>query len=199
MGLKSKDSGAFKLGIFLASAVMVVALLSVVLAAMITRSQPSKAGSAPEAPHSQVGRPPVGAPDLGDGSLSTPEPAPKAPDSTAVPQPGLAGASPLGPSPATVRQAFLDRQILFLKAGHLAYRQPSPIRLNDWRRVVVRVSGPSAPPDFVGGLPGSGPLRNRDVKVGSDLIADLSGPNFNVVRVGHDDGKRTLATGTFAE
>lgn len=71
--------------------------------------------------------------------------------------------------------------------------------MNDWRKVVVRVSDPSAPPDFGAGLPRSGPVVTRDVQVGSDLIADPTGPDFNIVRVGGDDGKRTLATGTFAE
>lgn len=101
--------------------------------------------------------------------------------------------------PATVRQQFLDRQLTYLRDGHLVYRSPSPMRVNDWQRVVVRVSGPSAPPDLAAGLPGPGPVINRDVKVGSDLIADLTGPDFKIVRVGGDDGKRTLATGTFAE
>jgi len=40
---------------------------------------------------------------------------------------------------------------------------------------------------------------SRDTKVGSDLTADLSSPDFTIVRVGEDDGKRTLATGNFAE
>ena len=115
----------------------------------------------------------------------------------------LAPAAPApaaGPGPpATERQEFLDRQLSFLRAGHLVYRPPSPIRVSDWRRVVVRVSGPSAPPDFVAGLPGSGPVRDRHVSVGSDLIADLTGPDFKIVRVGNDDGRRTLETGTFAE
>ncbi|MBV9144203.1 MAG: hypothetical protein JO115_25335 [Pseudonocardiales bacterium] len=65
--------------------------------------------------------------------------------------------------------------------------------------MIVRVSGPSTPPDFISDLPGSGPIRNRDVRVGSDLIANLTGPDFNIVRVGGDDGKRTLATGAFVE
>jgi len=102
-------------------------------------------------------------------------------------------------SPATERQEFLDRQLSFLRTGQLVYRPPSPMRVSDWRRVVVRVSGTSAPPDFVAGLPGSGPVRDRRVWVGSDLIADLTGPDFNIVRVGSDDGRRTLETGTFAE
>ena len=63
----------------------------------------------------------------------------------------------------------------------------------------MRVYDPAAPPDFETGLPGSGPVRTRDVAVGSDLIADLTGPDFKILRVGHDDGRRTLATGTFAE
>lgn len=106
---------------------------------------------------------------------------------------------PPTPSAPTERQRYLDRQLSLLRDGHLVYRPPSPMRVNDWRRVVVRVSDPSAPPDFKAGLPGSGPVTTRDVRVGSDLIADLAGPDFTVVRVGGDDGRRTLATGTFAE
>lgn len=101
--------------------------------------------------------------------------------------------------PLTVRQQFIDRQLTYLRNGHLVYRPPSPMRVNDWQRVVARVSGTSAPPGLVAGFPGPGPVINRDVKVGSDLIADLTGPDFKIVRVGSDDGKRTLATGTFAE
>lgn len=73
------------------------------------------------------------------------------------------------------------------------------MKVQEWRRVVVRVSGPSAPPDFQIGLPGQEPIRDRSVKVGSDLVADLTGPDFNIVRVGGDDGKRTLVTGSFTE
>jgi len=73
------------------------------------------------------------------------------------------------------------------------------MRVNDWKRVVVRVSDPSAPPDFETGLPGSGSVRTRHVDVGSDLIAELTGSDFSIIRVGSEDGKRTLATGTFAE
>lgn len=112
----------------------------------------------------------------------------------------LPGEMPMPGSPAvTERQKLLDWQRSFLRNGQLVYRPPSPMRVNDWRRVVVRVSDPSAPPDFTAGLPGSGSVRTRDVAVGSDLMADLAGPAFNIVRVGGDDGRRTLATGTFAE
>jgi hypothetical protein len=137
-------------------------------------------------------------------SVAKPAPVPilEPPPAEPAPEPRRAEAAPASPRiapPATERQEFLDRQLSFLRAGHLAYRPPSPIREGDWRRVVVRVSGPSAPPNFEKDLPGSGPVRNRNVSVGSDLIADLTGTDFNIVRVGGDDGKRTLETGTFAE
>lgn len=174
--------------------------LCVVLFSIIGVAQVITVEKPDHGPFSQIGNRPVGAPNLGDGSASTTEPyTPKAPDSTAVPQP-----TPRVPSIAqspftTERQQLIDQQLLFLRMGHLVYRPPSPIRVADWRRVVVRVSGPSAPPDFMRDLPGSGSIRDRNVRVGSDLIADLTGPDFNIVRVGGDDGKRTLATGTFAE
>jgi len=105
------------------------------------------------------------------------------PDAEPAPEPpGGSLVSPQSPTDLSDRQKFVDRQ-------------------GNSHRVVVRVSGPAPPPDFEPGLPGAGPIRNRDVNVGSDLMANLSGDkeDFQISRVGDDDGKRTLATGTFAE
>jgi hypothetical protein len=154
--------------------------------------QPAELGHPAEPP--RVGPPRVVPPPVVQPPVVQPpvEPPPVEPPQADSASPGIA-------SPATERQEFLDRQLSFLRAGHLVYRPPSPMRLNDWRRVVVRVSGPLVPPDFEKDLPGSGAVRNRNVRVGSDLIADLTGTDFNIVRVGSDDGRRTLATGTFTE
>lgn len=97
------------------------------------------------------------------------------------------------------RQRALDFQTQVLRDGHLVYRPPSPMRQGDWQRIVVRVAGPTEPPDFKTGLPGTGPVVNHDVKVGSDLTAYLTGPDFEIKRVGGDDGARTLATEGKAE
>ena len=124
------------------------------------------------------------------------------PDAEPAPEPpGGSLVSPQSPTDLSDRQKFVDRQLSYLRAGQLAYRPPSPMKEGNSHRVVVRVSGPAPPPDFEPGLPGAGPIRNRDVNVGSDLMANLSGDkeDFQISRVGDDDGKRTLATGTFAE
>lgn len=133
----------------------------------------------------------------------TEPPSPSITESPPRPGPvtGAPGAGPPtdGPPLTTERQQLLDRQRSFLRDGRLVYRPPSPMRVNEWKRVVVRISDSSAPPDFEEGLPGSGPVRPHDVKVGSDLIAEITSPDFEIVRVGSDDGRRTLATETFAE
>lgn len=106
---------------------------------------------------------------------------------------------PVEPPDKTERQSYLDSQLSLLRKGRLVYRSPSPMRVDEWRRVVVRVADPAMPPDIEQGLQGQGPIVDRNVDVGSDLVADLEGPDFRIVRVGNDDGRRTLVTGKFAE
>jgi hypothetical protein len=86
-----------------------------------------------------------------------------------------------------------------LRDGQVVYRAPSPMRVNEAQRVTVRVAGRDAPPDLTSGLPGTGSVSAAPAKVGSALSADLSGPDFQITRVGGDDGQRELPDGGFAE
>jgi hypothetical protein len=87
-----------------------------------------------------------------------------------------------------------------LQDGQVVYRAPSPMRVNDVQRVTVRVAGSDAPPELTSGLPGTGSITVDPAKVGTALSADLSGPDFQITRVGSgDDGKRELQEGGFAE
>lgn len=86
-----------------------------------------------------------------------------------------------------------------LEDGKVVYRAPSPMRVNDVQRVTVRVAGAVVPPDLTSGLPGTGSVTVDDAKVGPSLTADLSGPDFQITRVGGDDGRRELPEGGFAE
>ncbi|MGH3567906.1 MAG: hypothetical protein ACRDRH_18130 [Pseudonocardia sp.] len=96
------------------------------------------------------------------------------------------------------RQLLLDRQRRLLKDGKIAYLVSTRMRVDEPRRVVVQVTGTQASRAFPD-IPGDGRIDIRSVRVGSDLIAVLSGPNFEISRIGSDDGKRTLATGEFVE
>jgi len=86
-----------------------------------------------------------------------------------------------------------------LEDGKVVYRAPSPMRVNDVQRVTVRVAGAVVPPDLTSGLPGTGSVTVDPAKVGLSLTADLSGPDFQITRVGGDDGRRELPEGGFAE
>ncbi|MEV6236282.1 hypothetical protein [Lentzea sp. NPDC051838] len=87
-----------------------------------------------------------------------------------------------------------------LQDGQVVYRAPSPMQVNEVQRVTVRVAGSDAPPELTSGLPGTGSITVDPAKVGTDLAADLSGPEFQITRVGSgDDGKRELQEGGFAE
>jgi hypothetical protein len=75
---------------------------------------------------------------------------------------------------------------------------PKRMRHGHPHRVVVRASGEQPPPDLFAGLsPGA---AAAPAFVGSDLVADLSGPDFEITRVGPaDDGRRTLGTKSYVE
>lgn len=86
-----------------------------------------------------------------------------------------------------------------LRDGQVVYRAPSPMRVNEVQRVTVRVAGEEAPPELTSGLPGTGSVSVAPAKVGSALTADLSGPDFQISRVGGDDGRRELPDRDYAE
>jgi hypothetical protein len=122
------------------------------------------------------------------------QPAPGAP-----PDPGPGSAGPPDPrSPEELRQIELDRQRGLLRHGQIVRDIPKRMRHGQTHRVAVRATGEEPPPDlFVGLSPGA---TAEPAFVGSDLVADLSGPDFEITRVGAaDDGTRTLSTKSYVE
>jgi hypothetical protein len=145
----------------------------------------------------------------GDSS-STRRPSPPLPASTAgtrgTPIPSTSARpiprTSVPPTPTLTDPAdkdLLDRQRQLVMNGQVAYRAPTPMRVNDVQRVTVRIAGQVAPPEFTSSLPGSGKVTVEQVRVGSNLTADLSSADFQITRVGGDDGRRTLAADSFAE
>ena len=115
-------------------------------------------------------------------------------DRTMVPVTPTARTTPPPGATATTTSRFR------LEDGQVVYRAPSPMRVNEVQRVTVRVAGPGAPLELTSDLPGTGAITVDPAKVGSDLAADLSGPEFQITRVGGGDaGKRELQEGGFAE
>jgi hypothetical protein len=122
------------------------------------------------------------------------QPAPGAP-----PDPGPGPAGPPDPrSPEELRQIELDRQHSLLLEGRIVRDIPDQMRHGDVYRVTVRAAGEQPPPDLFTGL---SPAATADpALVGSDLIADLSGPDFEITRVGAaDNGARTLSAESYVE
>ncbi|MFD0202852.1 MULTISPECIES: hypothetical protein [Saccharothrix] len=85
-----------------------------------------------------------------------------------------------------------------VRDGHVAYRAPAPMRVNDLQRVTVRVSGDVIPPGFTSGLPGTGGVTTGSAKVGDRLTASLTGPDFDIALVG-DKVERSLLEGDYVE
>ena len=100
------------------------------------------------------------------------------------------------PSNTRSRQDEIDDLVKSLREGELVFRGPNPMRVNEWQVVLVRVAE-STPP--TSDLPGSGPPQTRRVRVGTNLIARLSGPDFEIDPVGNDDGERVLPSTGFAQ
>lgn len=124
-------------------------------------------------------------------SYDDPDPAPAITATTAVPVSPTEPSDGRLPSPTTTS--------FRLRTSQVAYRAPSPMRVNDVQRVTVRVAGELGPPDLTSGLPGTGRVSVNQAQVGTDLTADLSGPDFQISRVGGDDGRRELPEGGYAE
>ncbi|MPZ81336.1 MAG: hypothetical protein GEV28_13415 [Actinophytocola sp.] len=132
-------------------------------------------------------------------------PGPPPPESSAPAFPPVESSPPqVAPTPEptpeeTDRQETVDQQRELLRRGHVAYRAPSPMRVDDLQRVTVRVADTLTPSEWTASLPGTGVVELNTAIVGSDLVAELSGPDFEISRVGGDDGRRVLATGEFVE
>jgi len=112
--------------------------------------------------------------------------------------PGEADVPQAGPDPvqaAEGRQIMIDQQRALLREGRIERHIPLEMQQGAVHDVRVRVGEGEAP-----GL--GGPSTEIDVDkvlVASDLVADLSGPDFEISRVGGDDGRRLLTTGGYAE
>jgi hypothetical protein len=79
-----------------------------------------------------------------------------------------------------------------LRDGKIAIDVRRRMTIQKVTTVTVTVADSSPPPDF----PSGGPtVIVTAAKVGSDVKADLTGDGFTIVRVGGDDGARTLAAG----
>lgn len=72
------------------------------------------------------------------------------------------------------------------------------MRVDERRRVTVRVADKSLAAS-VTNLPGTGSVTVEPTIVGSYLRATLTSPDFDIVRVGDDDGRRVLLTDRYAE
>ncbi len=116
-------------------------------------------------------------------------------------KPGATTPTPTKPdaTPTTTKPDATTTTRFRLEDGKVVYRAPSPMRVNDVQRVTVRVAGAAVPPDLTSGLPGTGSVTEDPAKVGPSLTADLSGLDFQITRVGSDDGRRELPEGGFAE
>jgi hypothetical protein len=143
--------------------------------------------------------------DVGNGGMATPTPTVGDRTTTTTdietvdPSTGVTATPPTtSPVPEDPRQEELDRQRRMLRAGTIAYRAPEPMRVGEAQRVTVRVTDGSEPPD-TSGLPGTGSLTVDPAPVGPDVRAALTGPDFDIERVGDDDGRRFLPTGGHVE
>lgn len=137
--------------------------------------------------------PTTGVPTLTDGPTTTTG------GGTVAPSTGVTATPPrTSPVPDDSRQEQLDRQRRMLREGTIAYRAPEPMRVGDAQRVTVRVTDGGEPPD-ASGLPGTGSLTVDPAPVGPDVRAALTGPDFDIERVGDDDGRRFLPTGGHVE
>jgi hypothetical protein len=90
---------------------------------------------------------------------------------------------------------MIDQQRALLREGRIERQIPREMQQGAVHTVRVRVSEANAP------MPESPPseVDVDQVLVGSDLVADLSGPDFEISRVGGDDGQRLLTSGGYTE
>ena len=111
----------------------------------------------------------------------------------ALPKPQAAkpGLSRTPPAPADT-----DPQVNELSEGWVACVTAQSMRVNTWSQVVVRAAEAIGP--WIEQL--DDPLiRPRPLLVGPDMMAELSGPDFNIIRAGGDDGRRVLSPASYAE
>lgn len=107
--------------------------------------------------------------------------------------------SPTKPTETTEpTDGLLDQQRALLRTGVIGFRGPEPMRVDERQRVTVRVAD-DAVAASVSDLPGSGSVTVEPTVVGSYLRAALTSQDFEISRVGDDDGRRVLLTDGYAE
>lgn len=146
------------------------------------------------------------------------EPAPAAhPNAGTVPddrttEPGPTTTTHLGVNPLTSPTTGLDPTTTgplptpsstvdlaqFVREGVIGFRGPGPMRVDERRRVTVRVAD-NVSAVRVSDLSGTGSVTVEPATVGSYLRAALTSPDFDITRVGDDDGRRSLLTDDYAE
>ncbi|KOX24508.1 hypothetical protein ADK67_18095 [Saccharothrix sp. NRRL B-16348] len=115
-----------------------------------------------------------------------------------MPAPLPPSRTPPGTTPVLPEPTHPELTLPVVRDGHVAYRKPGSMRVNDLQRVAVRVSGEIVPPGFTSGLPGNGGVTTGPAKVGDLLTSSLTGPDFDISLVG-DKVERRLLRGDHVE
>jgi hypothetical protein len=89
----------------------------------------------------------------------------------------------------------IDQQRALLREGRIERHIPREMQQGAVDTVRVRVGAGGAP--TLEGPPAE--IDVDQVLVGSDLVAELSGPDFEISRVGGDDGRRLLPSDGYTE
>jgi hypothetical protein len=152
---------------------------------------------APMAPHASSGEGFHGGDAEGGGYGARPMPAPYTPGDQGPgdPTPPSVMRLPAPVRPTNPRLDLLDKQRQLLRSGRIVHNVPAQMRVNAVTTVSVTVAGELLSPYF--------PLNRagytvQPALVGSDLVANLDGADFEIKRIGGEDGRRTLATDSSA-
>lgn len=132
------------------------------------------------------------------GCSPTSPPGPAPTSTTAAPPTTPTTAAPVPVGAEQERQAELDRQRKLLREGVIVRDVPPSMYQGELSRVVVRVSAHKDVPGLQTGLSPTG-VSTAPALVGSDVVAELSGPDFEISRIGSDDGRRLLGTNALVE
>lgn len=131
-------------------------------------------------------RSPSPAPSRSPGPTTPPPSATSAPTTVPPPASGPApGSTPTAsprstatPAPDELRER-IDRAVAALESGSVAFRPPRRMREGEPREFVVRVQRDSAQVD-PSTLPGTGPVVQRPIEVGTPMSGELLGDGFDI-------------------
>ncbi len=131
-------------------------------------------------------RSPSPAPSRSPGPTTPPPSATSAPTTVPPPASGPApGSTPTAsprstatPAPDELRE-WIDRAVAALESGSVAFRPPRRMREGEPREFVVRVQRDSAQVD-PSTLPGTGPVVQRPIEVGTPMSGELLGDGFDI-------------------